>query len=83
MAERGIEPQDVDQLIEKGVVWSIEVDQYKSGFDVRPPKWILRWPSREGCVLEGVFAVDGIRLIGITVYWNEGAGVPLDLPQAA
>lgn len=68
MIERGIDEQDVNLLIDKGRIWAIEIGSDKVDLLKWAPKWVLCWPECDNWVLGGVFAYDGMQLIGVTVY---------------
>ena len=71
MARRGITQREVDSLVKEGSIWAIDVGSDKVDLQGWAPKWILCWPDPNNWVIGGVFAYDGERLIGITIYHND------------
>ena len=72
MVERSITQRQVESLVDEGCIWAIDVGSGQDHPDWAP-KWILSWPNRQQWAIRGVFAYDGERLIGITVYRNNRA----------
>jgi hypothetical protein len=68
--ERGILNSEIKALRNEGRPCAIETGSDNDDLDWKP-KYILQLPRKNGQIIEGVYAVDGMNLRGITCYLRE------------
>ena len=83
MVQRGITQREVNLLLDEGCIWAIEVGSDRASLHGWAPKWILCWPSIDNWVIGGVFAYDGEKLLGITVYHERSVAASLSTVRSA